>query len=137
MRIKEIHFAWDNPLDDLEERFAHYTEKAKHRPKGRYGTVYVLTNYGSTFEQDLYRVECLDALGFDPYVMIYDKPNSSKRHRQFQRWVNNKMIFRSCNFDEYGKKSRAKKFPLQSCRGWYGGGLSGLCESRAMPCKEN
>lgn len=34
MRIKEIHFAWDNPADDLKEKFYQYTKLAKHRPHG-------------------------------------------------------------------------------------------------------
>lgn len=101
MRLKEIHFAWDNPYDELEERFAHYSEKTTHRPHGHFGTVYCLTNHGSTFEQDLYRVEVLRNLGFQPYIMIFDKPHSQKRLRNLQRYVNNKIIFNSCSFDEY------------------------------------
>lgn len=104
MRIHNIHFSWDNPNDDLEYRFMQYTERATNKPHGRFGTVYVLTNYGSSFEQDLYRVTVLDALGFDPYVMIFDKPNSDKQHRAFQRYVNNKKIFRSCTWDEYDRR---------------------------------
>ena len=37
----------------------------------------------------------LKELGYDPYVMIFDKPNAPKRLKQMQRWVNNKFIFRS------------------------------------------
>jgi len=55
--------------------------------------VYVLTNYGSTHEQDLYRVDTLRSLGYDPYVMVYDRPTAPKITRQLQRWVNNKRIF--------------------------------------------
>ena len=55
--------------------------------------VYVLTNFGSTHEQDLDRVMVLRSLGFDPYVMIYDKPNAPRETRLLQRWVNNKYIF--------------------------------------------
>jgi len=55
--------------------------------------VYVLTNYSSTHEQDLYRVETLRDMGYDPYVMVYDRPNAPPVTRQLQRWVNNKKIF--------------------------------------------
>lgn len=106
MRLSKIHFAWDNPLDDLEYMFAHYTEKAKQKPKGRYGTVYILTNYGSTFEQNLYRVQVVDALGFDPYVMIYNKPSAPKIVKHFQRWVNNKKLFRSCSWNDYWRNKQ-------------------------------
>lgn len=101
LKSPAVHFAWDNPYDDLEQRFAAYSEKAKWKSHGRYGTVYVLTNYNSTIAQDLYRVTVLDALGYDPYVMVYDKQNADKMHRNFQRWVNNKIIFRSCTWEEY------------------------------------
>ena len=67
--------------------------------------VYVLTNFGSTHEQDLYRIYKLRDLGYDPYVMIYDRNNAQKLTKQLQRWVNNKFIFRSVtNFENYDSK---------------------------------
>lgn len=102
MRIKEVHFAWDNPTDDLAERFRLYAEQATHKPHGRYGTVYVLTNFNSTLEQDLYRIYTLRDLGYDPYVMIYNKPSAPKEIRHLQRWCNNKIIFKSAKrFEDY------------------------------------
>lgn len=104
MRIKELHFAWDNPKEDLSERFKNYASIAKKKPHGRYGTVYVLTNYNSTMEENLWRIYTLRDLGFDPYVMIYDKPNAPTEIRKLQRWCNNIRIFRSCKtFEEYKK----------------------------------
>ena len=50
----------------------------------------MLTNFGSTHEQDLYRVNTLRRMGYDPYVMIYDRPSAPPITRQLQRWVNNK-----------------------------------------------
>ena len=95
MKIKDLHFAWDNPDDDLESKFAFYASKAKHKPHGEYGTVYCLTNYNSTMEQNLYRIYTLRDLGFDPYVMIYNKPSAPREVRLLQRWVNNKKVFRN------------------------------------------
>ena len=104
IRIKEIHFAWDNAGDDLRPYFERYKALAKHKPHGRYGTVYCLTNFGSSMEENLYRIYTLRDLGYDPYVMVYDKPNSPKEVRDLQRWVNNKFIFRSCEkFEDYKK----------------------------------
>ena len=57
------------------------------------GLVYVLVNYGSTHEQDLYRVNTLRAMGYDPYVMVYERPTAPAITRHLQRWVNNKRIF--------------------------------------------
>lgn len=102
MRIKEIHFAWDNPKENLAEKFREYTRHAKHKPHGQYGTVYVLTNYNSTMEENLYRIYTLRDLGFDPYVMIYDKPNAPRKIKRLQRWCNNRVVFKSCKrFENY------------------------------------
>jgi hypothetical protein len=105
MKVKQIHFAWDNAKDDLKPYFERYKARAKHKPQGRYGMVYCLTNFGSTMEENLYRIYTLRDLGFDPYVMVYDKPNAPREIRDLQRWCNNKWIFRSCEkFEDYKKK---------------------------------
>lgn len=104
VKVKEIHFAWDNPQDDLRPYFERYRDLAKHKPHGRYGTVYCLTNFGSTMEENLYRIYTLRDLGYDPYVMIYDKPNAPREIKDLQRWCNNRLIFRSCErFEDYRK----------------------------------
>lgn len=103
MRIKEIHFAWDNPKDDLKDRFRFFAETYKKKDKhGTKGMVYCLTNFGSTMEENLYRVYTLRDLGYDPYVMVYDKPHAPKEIKQLQRWCNNKIIFGKVkDFNEY------------------------------------
>ena len=104
VKVKEIHFAWDNAEDDLKPYFERYKALAKHKPHGHYGTVYCLTNFGSTMEQNLYRIYTLRDLGYDPYVMIYDKPNAPREIKDLQRWCNNRFIFRSCEkFEDYKK----------------------------------
>lgn len=104
IKVKNIHFAWDNAEDDLTSYFERYKKLAKHKPHGNYGMVYCLTNFGSSMEQNLYRIYTLRDLGYDPYVMVYDKPNAPKELKDLQRWVNNKFIFRTCNkFEDYKK----------------------------------
>lgn len=103
IKLKDIHFAWDNPGDQatLEglELYAKYARKKIH---GSYATVYVLTNFGSTHVQDLERIYRLREMGYDPYVMIYDKPNAPKITKRLQRWCNNRYIFKACeNFEDY------------------------------------
>lgn len=101
MRIKRLHFAWDNPMENLVPWFEEFTSQYKRKDPSR-KIVYVLTNFGSTMEENLYRVYTLRELGYDPYIMIYDKPNAPREIRWLQRWVNNKAIFRSCaNFEDY------------------------------------
>lgn len=72
-----------------------YAKNAVRKPHGQYATVYVLTNYDTTMEENLYRIYTLRDMGFDPYVMIYDKPNAPREIRLLQRWCNNRIIFRS------------------------------------------
>lgn len=101
MRIKRLHFAWDNHKEDLTRYFEKFG--GAYRRKAVAGKmVYVLTNFGSTQEEDLWRIYTLRDLGFDPYVMIYDKPNAPKEVKRLQRWCNNKFIFKSCKkFEDY------------------------------------
>lgn len=92
IRVKAVHFAWDDPDTDLTPYFRRFLELTNIK-SDRKRRVYVLTNYGSTHEQDLYRVETLRGLGYDPYLMIYNRPSAPKITRQLQRYVNNKRIF--------------------------------------------
>ena len=100
MRIKDLHFAWDNPKDDLEGKFRNFANG--FRRKSNIGMVYCLTNFNSTMEENLYRIYTLRDMGYDPYVMVYDKPHAPKEIKQLQRWCNNKLIFKSCRkFEDY------------------------------------
>lgn len=100
MRIKDLHFAWDNPKEDLTEKFKYFA--SNFRRKTNIGMVYVLTNFNSTMEENLYRIYTLRDLGYDPYVMVYDKPNAPQEIRRLQRWCNSKFIFKKCpDFKDY------------------------------------
>ncbi len=106
VRTKMIHFAWDDPNTDLISYFRRYLELTSIHDFRRL-RVYVLVNYNSTHEQDLYRVDTLRAMGYDPYVMIYDRPSALPITRQLARWVNNKRIFRVVpNFADYEPNKR-------------------------------
>ena len=64
--------------------------------------VYVLTNFNSTMDENLSRIYTLRDLGYDPYVMIYDKPHAPREIRRLQRWCNNKRIFKKTpKFEDY------------------------------------
>lgn len=100
MRLRTLHFAWDNPKDDLETKFRNFANG--FRRKSNIGMVYCLTNFNSTMEENLYRIYTLRDMGYDPYVMVYDKPHAPKEIKQLQRWCNNKIIFKSCKrFGDY------------------------------------
>ena len=110
MRLENIHFAWDNPNDDLGECFERYAKLAKHKPHGKLGGVYILTNYGKSsveehIEKALRRVYKTMEIGYDPYVMIYDKVHAPKELRYLQRWCNNKRVIRKCpDFRDYNPR---------------------------------
>ena len=107
IRIKEIHFAWD--LMKNSKRIVHglnlWKRYGKRNRHGKWGTVYVLTNFNTTMAENLYRIYKLRDMGFDPYVMVYDKPHAPKEVRHLQRWCNNRIIFESCQrFEDYEPK---------------------------------
>lgn len=106
VKLKTIHFAWDM-MEQSEavlrglELYAKHGTIQDHRRR----LVYVLTNYGTTMEENLYRIYTLRDMGYDPYVMIYDKPNAPREVRLLQRWCNNRLIFnREPDFTRYNPK---------------------------------
>jgi len=104
VKVKIHHFAWDNPAEDLTPQFTFFAEHTNIKDHRRRG-VYVLTNFTSTHAEDLARVYTLRDLGFDPYVMIFDKETAPQETRYLQRWVNNKRIFKTVRtFKEYDNK---------------------------------
>ena len=107
IKMHDVHFAWD--LMDQSEKVIQglklYAEKGKIQ-NARKRMVYVLVNFNTSLEEDIYRVKTLTELGYEPYVMCYDKPNALKITKKLQRWVNNKWVFHSCTWDEYMKGSK-------------------------------
>lgn len=105
-KVKMIHFAWDRMGDsaDVLRGLNLYLKYGAVKDERR-RRVYVLTNFGSTMEQNLYRINTLREMQYDPYVMIYDKPNAPKEVKRLARWVNNKFVWRSCErFEDYSTK---------------------------------
>lgn len=99
MKLKMIHFAWDGN-EDLSPLFKKYAPIWRQRSRDR--RVYLLTNFNTTMEWNLHRIYTLRELGYDPFVMVYDKQHAPKEIIRLQRWVNNKFIFYKCNkFEDY------------------------------------
>lgn len=102
--IKVIHFAWDfmEQSDAVLKGLELYAKRGKITERNR--RVYILTNYDTAIEEDLYRIYKLREMQYDPYVMIYEKETASAETKRLARWVNNKYIWRSCErFEDYGK----------------------------------
>jgi len=106
VKVKRIHFAWDS----MEQSASILQGLELYRSFGavqdrRKRTVYVLTNFDTGMEENLHRLYMLRSMDFDPYVMIYNKPQAPEEVRLLQRWVNNKIIWRSCErFEDYDRR---------------------------------
>lgn len=103
VKFKRIHFAWD--LMDRSEQIIKglnlYLEQGKIQDQRR-RLVYVLTNFNTTMEENLYRIYTLRDIGYNPFVMVYDKPNAPREVRRLQRWCNNRRVFKKCpKFENY------------------------------------
>lgn len=106
LKVKMLHFAWDNYEFKTYEKLKQYRPYFKH--DFRKLRVYVLVNFNTTIEQDLDRIYKLLELKYDPYIMIYEKWKAPRKIKQMARWINNKYILRSGTantFEEYLKIS--------------------------------
>ena len=109
VKIDKIHFAWDlmKNSDAIVKGLNLYLAYGNIKDCRKL-IVYVLTNYDTTQEEDLYRVYRLRGMGYNPFVMVYDKVSAPLSARKLQRWVNNKRIWRSCErFEDYNENQPA------------------------------
>lgn len=108
IKLKEIHFAWDFMRESAAvlKGLRLYAKDAARKPHGQYATVYVLTNYDTTMAENLHRIYTLRDMGYDPYVMVYDKPHAPIEIKHLQRWCNNRIIFKTVkDFYNYNLQS--------------------------------
>ena len=106
IRLDSIHFAFDRWQDKsiIEPRLRAFAEKTGYnRNKGRV-MVYILVNYDTNIEQDLYRIQLCRELNFSPYPMIYDKAHCNPIYRKLQRWCSNFVFWSVPTFEEYNRQ---------------------------------
>lgn len=60
---------------------------------------FILIGYDTTHEQNYERVMKLKSIGAMPFVMPYNK--SDPYQKAFTRWVNNRAVFKSCDWKDY------------------------------------
>ena len=103
VKLNHIHFAFDRwqDKDIIEPRLRAFKEATGYdRSRGKV-MVYILVNYDTTIEQDIYRIQLCRELNFAPYPMIYDKEHCDPIYRKLQRWCNNFIFWRCPTFEEY------------------------------------
>lgn len=106
IRLDGIHFAFDRYQDKdiVEPRLRAFAEKTGfNKDRGRV-MVYILTNFDTTLEQDIYRIQLCRELRFSPYPMIYDKEHADPVYRKLQRWCNNFIFWKCPTFEEYKRR---------------------------------
>lgn len=110
IKIGIIHFAFDRMK--FEKHIIKGLKIAKNFLKinNRKTIVYMLTNFDTTIKEDIYRLKRIQELGYIPDVRIYRKNSLPKHHilKDFQRWCNNRLIYRSCSFFDYVPRSDGK-----------------------------
>lgn len=94
---KQLHFAWDNVKEDIEEKLKLIIKIIKPYKL----MCYVLIGYNSNFDDDYYRIMKLKEYKIDPFIMPYNKKN--KYQRKIARWVNHKAIFKTVKWEDYLK----------------------------------
>lgn len=82
IRVQRLHFAWDNPKDDLRPYFQRFSEWYRRKDPSK-KVVYVLTNFGSTLEEDT--VLCVSRKGRHRHISnrqhpLYEAHHDNGRH---------------------------------------------------------
>jgi hypothetical protein len=108
IKLDGIHFAFDRwqDKDIIEPKLREFAAKTGYnKDRGRV-MVYILTNFDTTIEQDIYRIQLCRELKFSPYPMIYDKEHADPIYRKLQRWCNNFIFWKVPTFEEYQKEGK-------------------------------
>lgn len=101
IRLESVHFAFDRwqDKDIIEPRLRKFIKETGY--DRRNVMVYILTNFDTTLEQDLYRIQLCRELNISPYPMIYDKEHAKPIYRRLQRWCNNFIFWNTPKFEDY------------------------------------
>lgn len=108
IKIDKVHFAFDYMKNEKAIVKGLQTYKRVCGTRENNAIVYMLTNYNTTIEEDLYRLRMIKQCGFLPDVRIYRKPAAPQILRDLQRWCNNRILYRSCDFMDYVPRADGK-----------------------------
>ena len=108
--IATVHFAFDFMKNEKAIIKGLQTFQKYCPVDSRNATVYMLTNYDTTLEEDIYRVKKIQECGFQPDVRVYRKQAAPRSVRDLQRWCNNRFLYRSCKLEDYVPRKDGKTF---------------------------
>lgn len=110
VKIKYVHFAFDFMKNEksIIEGLKTF-KKITNIPTDK-AIVYMLTNYDTTIEEDMYRLKAIKECGYLPDVRIYRKSSLPQHHilRDMQRWCNNRFLYKSTDFLDYVPRADGK-----------------------------
>jgi len=96
-----LHFAWDRVRDESKVLEGIKMLKKVGFDTKRETSFYILTNYNTTKEEDMYRCETLRNLDATPFVMVYeDDCKADKWYKKLAKHVNRKTLFWSDTWKE-------------------------------------
>lgn len=108
VKTERIHFSFDFMKNEKAvlsglEIYKKYSKIADIKT-----TVYILTNYDTSIQEDIYRIKKVEELGYIPDVRIYRKPSAPQILKDLQRWCNNRILYHSCEFMDYVPRRNGK-----------------------------
>jgi hypothetical protein len=111
IKLDGVHFAYDRYKDKrlVESKLRAFSEATGYDRNNGRATVYILTNFNTTIQQDLERMEFCRSLNFIPYPMIYDKKHSKNIYLKLQRYGQAKYFYKYNSFDQYLKSEYKTK----------------------------
>jgi len=118
IRLRNVHLAYDRYQDKklVERKLADF--KAATGLSRQQCMVFILVNFDTTLAQDLERIRFCRGIGFQPYVMIYEKGAARPLIRKMQRWCNSPPLFWSMeNFADYERLTDEEREEVK--KAWY------------------
>lgn len=111
IKVKMYHFAFDFMKNEkaIIKGLKCFVECMQYDDKkSRNCYVYMLTNFDTDIKDDLYRINKIREIGLSPDVRIYRKNTAPQVLKDIQRWCNNRIIYRSCNLEDYAPRADKK-----------------------------
>ena len=115
MHLGIVHFAFDLMANEkaIVRGLKTLSEIVKMDNTKR--IVYILTNYDTTFKEDMHRVNVCRELGYLPDIRIYRKQTAPQIVKDLQRWCNNRVLYGSTEFEDYVARGKTMKeqYPME------------------------